>query len=89
MLDQTRLKNDTEVPQLQAHCKKLTESSRPSNCRAYLSAICQLLTLLGLWVSNDGTGLNSTDHQLAAEARYLKTRLVTLEKALEGGVLLH
>lgn len=77
---------ETEIPQLQAHCKKLTEAGRASNCRAYLSNICQLLNSLNLWASNDGTGLNLTDAQLATETRYLKTLLQILEKGLEGAV---
>lgn len=81
-----RTPEETEIPQLQAHCKKLTEAGRASNCRAYLSNACQLLNSLNLWASNDGTGLNLTDAQLAAETRYLKMRLQTLEKGLQGAV---
>ncbi|KUJ22436.1 uncharacterized protein LY89DRAFT_714238 [Mollisia scopiformis] len=81
-----RSPEETEVPQLQAHCKKLTEAGRASNCRAYLTNLCQLLTSLGLWASNDGTGMNMTDAQLAAETRFLKSKLKSLEQGLEGAV---
>lgn len=77
---------ETEIPQLQAHCKKLTEAGRASNCRNFLTNLSQLLNSLGLWASNDGTGLNLTDAQLAAETRFLKLRLQKLEESLEKSV---
>ena len=77
---------ETEVPQLQAHCKKLTEAGRASSCRAFLTNFSQTLNSLRLWASNDGTGLNLTDAQLPAESRFPKLRLNTLERSLEGAV---
>jgi hypothetical protein len=41
---------------------------------------------LRLWASNDGTGLNLNDVQLAAETRFLKLKLYALEKSLDGAV---
>ncbi|PVH88572.1 hypothetical protein DL98DRAFT_580964 [Cadophora sp. DSE1049] len=81
-----RTAEDTEIPQLQAHCKKLTEAGRASNCRNFLTNLSQLLNSLGLWASNDGTGVNLTDAQLAAETRFLKLRLQKLEDSLEKSV---
>jgi hypothetical protein len=81
-----RSAEETEIPQLQAHCKMLTEAGRASNCRAFLTKFCQNLTSLRLWASNDGTGLTLTDAQLAAEARFLKLRLRALEKSLDDAV---
>ncbi|CZR50756.1 uncharacterized protein PAC_00630 [Phialocephala subalpina] len=81
-----RSAEETEVPQLQGHCKKLTEAGRASNCRVFLTNLCQFLNSLGLWATNDGTGLKLTDTQLAAETRFLKTRLQTLEMSLENAV---
>ncbi|KAH7416967.1 Dynamin family-domain-containing protein [Cadophora sp. MPI-SDFR-AT-0126] len=81
-----RTAEETEIPQLQAHCKKLTEAGRASNCRNFLTNLSQLLNSLGLWASNDGTGLNLTDAQLAAETRFLKLRLQKLEESLENMV---
>ncbi|KAK0126069.1 hypothetical protein ONS95_007689 [Cadophora gregata] len=78
-----RTAEETEIPQLQVHCKKLTEAGRASNCRNFLTNLSQLLNSLGLWASNDGTGLNLTDAQLAAETRFLKLRLQKLEESLE------
>ena len=42
-------KDQTEIPQLQAHCKKLTERGRQASCRRFLNSLNQLLTSLGLW----------------------------------------
>jgi len=77
---------ETEIPQLQAHCKKLTEVGRASNCRNFLTHLSQLLNSLRLWTANDGTGLNLTDTQLAAETSFLNLRLKTLEKSLYAAV---
>ncbi|KAL2065059.1 hypothetical protein VTL71DRAFT_4199 [Oculimacula yallundae] len=81
-----RTAEETEIPQLQAHCKKLTEAGRAWNCRNYLTNLSQLLNSLGLWASNDGTGLNLTDSQMAAETRFLKLRLQKLEQGLDKSV---
>jgi hypothetical protein len=81
-----RSAEETEIPQLQAHCKKLTEAGRASNCRAFLTNLSQLLNSLRLWASNDGTGVNLTDARLAAETRFFKLRLTALEKSLDGAV---
>ncbi|KAH6709607.1 Dynamin family-domain-containing protein [Leptodontidium sp. MPI-SDFR-AT-0119] len=82
-----RTAEETEIPQLQAHCKKLTEAGRASNCRNYLTNLSQLLNSLGLWASNDGIGLNLTDVELAAETKFLKLRLQKLEQSLDKAVM--
>jgi hypothetical protein len=74
---------ETEIPQLQAHCKKLTEAGRASTCRRFLNAFSQLVNSLSLWASNDGSGVQLSDAQRAAEARFLQARLAELEKGLE------
>ncbi|KAI7199100.1 hypothetical protein D0869_07257 [Hortaea werneckii] len=45
----------TEMPQLQAHCKKLTENGRQASCRRFLNSLTQLLTSMALWASDDNT----------------------------------
>lgn len=45
--------DDTEVPQLQAHAKKLTEASRTANSRRFLTELIQLLNSLKMWASED------------------------------------
>lgn len=70
---------ETEIPQLQAHCEKLTETGRSANCRSFNNKLSQLLNSLTIWASSDGTGANMTAEQKAREARYLQKGLKTLE----------
>ena len=70
---------ETEIPQLQAHCEQLTEAGRSANCRTFINKLSQLLNSLSLWASNDGSGANMTGEQRAREARYLQTGLSALE----------
>jgi hypothetical protein len=78
--------NETEIPQLQAHCKKLTEAGRTSTCRRLLNAFSQLINSLSLWASNDGSGIQLSDSQRAADGRFLQVKLTELEKGLEKAV---
>ncbi|KAI8943413.1 hypothetical protein NX059_001425 [Plenodomus lindquistii] len=77
---------ETEVPQLQAHCKKLTEGGRIQTARTFLLNFCQLMTTFHLWASDDGTGLKMTDEDKAKQVSYLKRRLGQLETGLEQAV---
>lgn len=70
---------ETGIPQLQAHCEKLTDSGRLANCRAFNNKLSQLLNSLTLWAASDGTGANMTAEQKAREARYLQKGLAVLE----------
>ena len=72
-------KEQTEIPQLQAHCEKLTETGRSTACRAFLNRLSQLLNSMTLWASSDGTGANMTPEQRSREARYLQKGLTELE----------
>lgn len=72
-------KEQTEIPLLQAHCEKLTETGRSANCRASLNKLSQLLNSMTMWASSDGTGANMTAEQRAREARYLHKGLSGLE----------
>lgn len=74
---------ETEIPQLQSHCRKLTESGRIQTARTFLLNVCQLLTTFHLWASDDGTGLQMTDEDKAKQVNYLKRRLEELETGLE------
>ena len=71
--------NETEIPQLQAHCEKLTESGRSANCRSFMNKLSQLLNSLVLWASSDGTGANLTSEQRAREDKHLQKGLKNLE----------
>ncbi|KAL9124079.1 MAG: hypothetical protein Q9217_006557 [Psora testacea] len=77
---------ETEIPQLQAHCEKLTETGRAANCRTFINKLSQLLNSLTIWASSDGTGANLTAEQKAREAGYLQKELDGLETGLENAV---
>ena len=71
--------HETEIPQLQAHCEKLTETGRSANCRTFINKLSQLLNSLNLWASSDGTTANMTAEQRTKEAKYLQKGLKSLE----------
>lgn len=75
---------ETEMPQLQAHCKQLTEKGRTVNCQRFLNNLSQLLNSLSLWASNDGTGANMTADQRNREEKYLQKGLKELESVSLG-----
>ena len=70
---------ETEIPQLQAHCEKLTETGRAASCRTFLNKLSQLMNSLAMWASNDGSGGNLTKEQKDKEAKYLQKGLDALE----------
>lgn len=76
----------TEIPQLQAHCKKLTEHGRQASCKRFLNGMNQLLTSLSLWASDDGSSMKMTLQQRASERSFLTGKLKKLEDALEKTV---
>lgn len=75
---------ETEIPQLQAHCKQLTGKGRATNCQRFINNLSQLLNSLAMWASNDGTGANMTPEQKAREERYLQKGLKELESVSPG-----
>ena len=75
---------ETEIPQLQAHCKKLTEAGRAANCKRFLNSFSQLLNSLTMWASSDGTGVHLTAEQKAKEAKFLQGSLKKLESVSLG-----
>ena len=75
---------ETEIPQLQAHCEQLTEVGRSANCRTFINKLSQLLNSLSLWASNDGSRANMTAEQRATEERYLQEGLAALETVSSG-----
>lgn len=79
-------KDQTEVPQLQAHCNKLTENGRAANCRRFLNSLNRLVSSLALWVSDDGSGPKLNAQQHDSEQRFLRRRLDDLERVLEKTV---
>lgn len=75
---------ETEIPQLQAHCKQLTEAGRTANCKRFINNLSQLLNSLSLWAANDGTGANMTPEQRRREEKYLQKGLKELESVSLG-----
>ncbi|KAI9653730.1 MAG: hypothetical protein M1821_006924 [Bathelium mastoideum] len=74
--------DETEVPQLRAHCIKLTEASRIEGCRTTLNSLSQLLNSLRLWSSNAGDGIEISYADRQAEGKILDRRLQSLYAAL-------
>lgn len=70
--------NETEMPQLQAHCKKLTEAGRSATSRKFLNNLCQLLNSMGLWASRDSHGSQLTVGQQRKEIQFLEQKLTEL-----------
>lgn len=75
---------ETEIPQLQAHCKQLTVAGRTSNCKRFINNLSQLLNSLFIWASNDGTSTNMTADQRRREEKYLQKGLKELETVSLG-----
>ncbi|KAJ3577378.1 hypothetical protein NPX13_g3190 [Xylaria arbuscula] len=77
---------ETEIPMLQEHAKKLTESRRVNNCRQFLNDLSQLVNSMKLWSSDDITGLNLTDSEKSQEEQHLRKLLGQLEEDLRSSL---
>ncbi len=77
---------ETEIPLLQAHCRKLTEAGREAACKRFLTNLTSLLNSLRLWSSNDESGRSLTDDQLERETKLLNDKLEKLDN-VSGPVL--
>ena len=75
---------ETEIPQLQAHCRKLTEAGRAASCKRFLNNFSQMLNSLTMWASSDGTGAHLTAEEKAKEAKFLQGSLKKLESVSLG-----
>lgn len=74
---------DTEIPKLQEHARKLTEAGRTSHCRRLLNDLSQLMNSMRLWSTNDGTQSILTDGEKRREEQHLNKLLNNLEEELE------
>jgi GTPase SAR1 family protein len=79
---------ETEMPQLKQHCKKLTEAGRMSNCRVFLNSLSRLLLSLSLWSGNNECGIKLTNKQRKLEVSHLQKQLDFLESAFDEAVKL-
>ncbi|KAI0020202.1 Dynamin family-domain-containing protein [Xylariomycetidae sp. FL0641] len=77
---------DSEIPKLQAHAKKLTEAGRASHCRRLLNDLTQLVNSTKLWCSNDGTPSLLTNAEKKREQQHLKQLLDQLQEGFESAV---
>ena len=65
---------DTQIPQLQQHCRELTIKSRTNACNLFLSSLSQMLNSLSLWAVNDSPRPNiSTESRSREEHRFEHT----------------
>ncbi|EME49943.1 hypothetical protein DOTSEDRAFT_50105 [Dothistroma septosporum NZE10] len=74
---------ETEIPALQDHVKRLTIKGRQAGCRRFLNSLTSLMSSLALWASDDGTGVKLSSQQRDAEKAFLGRKLKDLEKALD------
>ncbi|KAK1957604.1 hypothetical protein LY78DRAFT_741803 [Colletotrichum sublineola] len=72
--------DETEIPQLQMHAKKLTEEGRAANCRRFLNDLRQLLNSMKMWAANDGTQAQMTNREKWKQETSLRAQLSALEK---------
>ncbi|KAF2091800.1 hypothetical protein K490DRAFT_32560, partial [Saccharata proteae CBS 121410] len=75
---------ETGIPQLQAHCKKLTEAGRAAACRRFLGDLTQLMNSMELWSSNDGTGVKMSEREKKAEHAFLEKELLKVGRGLDN-----
>lgn len=72
--------DDTEVPKLQEHAKKLTEKGRASHCRRFLNNFLQLVNSMKLWAASDNSRSTLTDLEKRREEMHLTKLLNDLKK---------
>lgn len=78
--------SQTEIPQLQAHCRKLTEAGRQGSCKAFLNSLSRLLNSLSLWASDDGSQPESSMPQRRKVQAFVTKNLQKLQQQLEHAV---
>jgi hypothetical protein len=70
----------TQIPQLQDHCRKITERGRVAASQTFLNNLNQLLNSLSLWALNDGTGSSLTAAEREDQANFLQDQIGNLER---------
>ncbi|ROV95754.1 hypothetical protein VPNG_08780 [Cytospora leucostoma] len=73
---------DTEIPQLQEHAKKLTEGGRASSSRHFLNELSQLLNSLNMWATYDRRMEGHSKKDQKIDEAFLRSRLANLRKVL-------
>lgn len=78
--------DETEIPQLIAHCAKMTEMSRITTNRIFLRDLTDLLLSLSLWASDAGSGGRLSDAQREEQRRLLDRDLEKLKADLGNAI---
>ncbi|KAG6360022.1 hypothetical protein INS49_011078 [Diaporthe citri] len=78
--------DDTEIPQLQEHAKKLTEHGRISTSLLFLSELNQLLNSMRLWAATSTRTAMSEKDQMVDE-KVLRACFMKLENAFRQAVV--
>ena len=71
---------DTQIPQLRAHCEKLTEARRCQHCLGFLHEYSRLHTSISLWASHiDGDQLTEVERRREIHFLNQKIRTMSIE----------
>lgn len=80
--------DDTEIPQLQEHAKKLTEGGRISTSLLFLSELNRLLNSMRLWAAaSTRTAVSEKDQMI--DEKVLRGCLMGLEKVINHTFFFH
>lgn len=71
--------DETEVPQLQQHAKKLTEAGRAATSRLFLNGLSQLLNSMKMWASKGEPQSHMSHSDKKIEETHLQVQLSNLE----------
>ncbi|KAI1322901.1 hypothetical protein F5Y16DRAFT_403978 [Xylariaceae sp. FL0255] len=74
---------DTEIPKLQEHGRKVTEAGRASHYRRWMNDLARFVNTMKLWSMNDGTQSILTNSEQRREQQHLKSLLASLETGLD------
>lgn len=77
---------ETGIPQLIAHCIKMTELNRIARNRSFMGEVTNLLLSLSLWSSGDNASRKLSAEQRGKERRLLKCDLKVLRSRLGKAV---
>ncbi|KAI2630740.1 hypothetical protein GGR54DRAFT_584008 [Hypoxylon sp. NC1633] len=74
---------DTGIPQLIAHAKKLTEAGRSSNNKSFMNGLLQVFNSLYMWCSAQYTGGAFSEEDKKAKMNFVNGALNDLDKDLQ------
>ncbi|KAI0200410.1 hypothetical protein F4808DRAFT_470357 [Astrocystis sublimbata] len=74
--------DDTDIPQLRIHVRRLTEAIRFRNAKSFLNDLSQTLGSLYLWSSKKSTEFYLSDEDKKAEMKWVNIQVEQLRKRL-------